>query len=80
LIDAIEKYKFDAFLGGARRDEEKARAKERFFNHWDEFNPWEPKNQRPEFWNLCNTGIYGKNWVNIFVFFLCPAGLNWMCG
>jgi len=54
LLDTIEKYKFDACLGGARRDEEKARAKERFFSHRDEFGQWDPKNQRPELWNLLN--------------------------
>ncbi|MFZ7114222.1 MAG: sulfate adenylyltransferase subunit CysD [Bacteroidota bacterium] len=54
LLDAIEELKFDAAIGGARRDEEKARAKERFFSHRDEFGQWEPKNQRPELWNLFN--------------------------
>ncbi|MEZ4825569.1 MAG: sulfate adenylyltransferase subunit CysD [Bacteroidia bacterium] len=54
LLDAIEANKFDACLGGARRDEEKARAKERFFSHRDEFGQWEPKNQRPELWDLFN--------------------------
>lgn len=54
LLDAIEKNKFDAALGGGRRDEEKARAKERFFSHRDEFGQWDPKNQRPELWNLFN--------------------------
>jgi sulfate adenylyltransferase subunit 2 len=54
LLDAIEAHKFDACLGGARRDEEKARAKERFFSHRDDFGQWEPKNQRPELWNLFN--------------------------
>lgn len=54
LLETIEKYKFDACLGGARRDEEKARAKERFFSHRDEFGQWDPKNQRPELWNLLN--------------------------
>jgi len=54
LLDSIEKHKFDACLGGARRDEEKARAKERFFSHRDEFGQWQPKNQRPELWNLFN--------------------------
>jgi sulfate adenylyltransferase subunit 2 len=54
LLDAIEELKFDACLGGARRDEEKARAKERFFSHRDEFGQWDPKNQRPELWNLFN--------------------------
>ena len=54
LLDGLEKHKFDAALGGARRDEEKARAKERFFSHRDEFGQWDPKNQRPELWNLFN--------------------------
>ena len=54
LLDSLEKGKFDAALGGARRDEEKARAKERFFSHRDEFGQWDPKNQRPELWNLFN--------------------------
>jgi sulfate adenylyltransferase subunit 2 len=54
LLDTIENYKFDACIGGARRDEEKARAKERFFSHRDEFGQWDPKNQRPELWNLFN--------------------------
>ncbi|MFT4644235.1 MAG: sulfate adenylyltransferase subunit 2 [Planctomycetota bacterium] len=54
LLDAIEEYGFDALIGGARRDEEKARAKERFFSHRDEFGQWDPKNQRPELWNIFN--------------------------
>jgi sulfate adenylyltransferase subunit 2 len=54
LIDTIEEKKFDACVGGARRDEEKARAKERFFSHRDDFSQWDPKNQRPELWNLFN--------------------------
>lgn len=54
LLDAITEHKFDACLGGARRDEEKARAKERIFSHRDEFGQWNPKNQRPELWNLFN--------------------------
>ena len=54
LLDIIEANKFDCCLGGARRDEEKARAKERFFSHRDEFGQWDPKNQRPELWNLFN--------------------------
>lgn len=54
LLDTLEKNKFDAALGGARRDEEKARAKERFFSHRDEFGQWDPKNQRPELWNIFN--------------------------
>lgn len=54
LLDAIERHGFDAAFGGARRDEEKARAKERFFSHRDEFGQWDPKNQRPELWHLYN--------------------------
>lgn len=54
LLDELEKGQFDAALGGARRDEEKARAKERFFSHRDEFGQWDPKNQRPELWNIFN--------------------------
>ena len=54
LLDAINELKIDAAIGGARRDEEKARAKERFFSHRDEFGQWDPKNQRPELWNLFN--------------------------
>ena len=54
LLDTIEEHKFDAAIGGARRDEEKARAKERFFSHRDEFGQWDPKNQRPELWNTFN--------------------------
>ncbi len=54
LLDAIEEHGFDAVMGGARRDEEKARAKERFFSFRDEFGQWDPKNQRPEIWSLYN--------------------------
>ncbi len=54
LLDAIEELKADCAIGGGRRDEEKARAKERFFSHRDEFGQWDPKNQRPELWNLFN--------------------------
>jgi sulfate adenylyltransferase subunit 2 len=61
-LDTISENQFDACMGGARRDEEKARAKERFFSHRDEFGQWDPKNQRPELWNLFN-GLkqYGEN-------------------
>ena len=55
LLDMIEKNKFDVAIGGARRDEEKSRAKERFFSHRDEFGQWSPKNQRPELWSLFNS-------------------------
>tara|TARA_B100000795_G_scaffold5640_1_gene4146 strand:+ start:4923 stop:5843 length:921 start_codon:yes stop_codon:yes gene_type:complete len=54
LLDTLDEFKVDAAMGGARRDEEKARAKERFFSHRDEFGQWDPKNQRPELWNLFN--------------------------
>jgi sulfate adenylyltransferase subunit 2 len=54
LLDALEELKIDAAMGGGRRDEEKARAKERFFSHRDDFGQWDPKNQRPELWNLFN--------------------------
>lgn len=54
LLDAIEKHKIDCAIGGGRRDEEKSRAKERFFSHRDDFGQWDPKNQRPELWNLFN--------------------------
>ena len=55
LLEAIEQYRFDALIGGARRDEEKARAKERIFSHRDGFGQWQPKEQRPELWTLFNT-------------------------
>jgi len=54
LLDTIAKHQFDCCMGGGRRDEEKARAKERFFSHRDEFGQWDPKNQRPELWNIFN--------------------------
>jgi sulfate adenylyltransferase subunit 2 len=54
LLDALGKHRIDAAMGGGRRDEEKARAKERFFSHRDEFGQWDPKNQRPELWNIFN--------------------------
>jgi sulfate adenylyltransferase subunit 2 len=54
LLDGLEELKFDCAMGGGRRDEEKARAKERFFSHRDEFGQWDPKNQRPELWNIFN--------------------------
>jgi sulfate adenylyltransferase subunit 2 len=62
LLDTIEEFGFDALIGGARRDEEKARAKERIFSHRDEFGQWNPKNQRPELWNIYNGKIHkGEN-------------------
>ena len=54
LRQALTAGRYDAAIGGARRDEEKARAKERFFSHRDDFGQWDPKNQRPELWNLLN--------------------------
>src|SRR5690606_18513833 len=54
LLDALKEVQADVAIGGARRDEEKARAKERFFSHRDRFGQWDPKNQRPELWNLYN--------------------------
>ena len=66
LLDAIEEYRFDALFGGARRDEEKARAKERVFSFRDEFGQWDPKNQRPELWNLYNTRIRRGEHIRVF--------------
>src|SRR5712675_854443 len=57
LLEAINELRFDAAIGGARRDEEKARAKERVFSFRDEFGQWDPRNQRPELWNLYNTRV-----------------------
>ena len=68
LLDAIGEFKFDAALGGARRDEEKARAKERFFSHRDEFGQWDPKNQRPELWNLFNGRRHRGEHFRVFPF------------
>ncbi len=58
LLDTIEEHKIDCAIGGGRRDEEKARAKERFFSHRDDFGQWDPKNQRPELWNLLNGKMF----------------------
>ncbi|KAB2344037.1 sulfate adenylyltransferase subunit CysD [Actinomadura rudentiformis] len=66
LLDAIEEHQFDAAFGGARRDEEKARAKERVVSFRDEFGQWDPKNQRPELWNLYNTKIRRGEHVRVF--------------
>ena len=66
LLDAIEEYRFDALFGGARRDEEKARAKERVFSFRDDFGQWDPKNQRPELWNLYNTRIRRGEHIRVF--------------
>lgn len=66
LLDAIEEFKFDACIGGARRDEEKARAKERIFSVRDEFGQWDPKRQRPELWNIYNGKIHKGENVRVF--------------
>ena len=66
LLDAIEEHRFDALFGGARRDEEKARAKERVFSFRDEFGQWDPKNQRPELWSLYNTRLRRGEHIRVF--------------
>ncbi len=66
LLEAIEEFKFDALIGGARRDEEKARAKERIFSHRDSFGQWQPKGQRPELWNLFNTRLQPGEHFRVF--------------
>ncbi|MEZ4682163.1 MAG: sulfate adenylyltransferase subunit CysD [Caldilineaceae bacterium] len=66
LLDALTEFKVEAAMGGARRDEEKARAKERFFSHRDAFGQWDPKNQRPELWNLYNGSKLNKEHFRIF--------------
>ncbi|WP_433498077.1 sulfate adenylyltransferase subunit CysD [Sphaerimonospora sp. CA-214678] len=66
LLDAIEENRFDAIFGGGRRDEEKARAKERVFSFRDEFGQWDPKNQRPELWNLYNTRVRPGEQIRVF--------------
>jgi len=66
LLEAIEEFSFDAAIGGARRDEEKARAKERVFSFRDEFGQWDPKNQRPELWNLYNTRVHKGEHMRVF--------------
>lgn len=66
LVDAIERHKFDAAFGGGRRDEEKARAKERVFSFRDGFGGWDPINQRPELWNLYNGGIHSGENIRVF--------------
>jgi sulfate adenylyltransferase subunit 2 len=66
LLDAVEKYRFDALFGGARRDEEKARAKERVFSFRDEFGQWDPKNQRPELWSLYNGRHHAGESIRVF--------------
>jgi sulfate adenylyltransferase subunit 2 len=66
LLDAVEKGRFDALFGGARRDEEKARAKERVFSFRDEFGQWDPKNQRPELWSLYNGRVHAGESIRVF--------------
>jgi sulfate adenylyltransferase subunit 2 len=66
LLDGIAEHRFDAVFGGARRDEEKARAKERIFSFRDEFGQWDPKNQRPELWNVYNTRINRGEHIRVF--------------
>jgi sulfate adenylyltransferase subunit 2 len=66
LLDAIEEFGFGACIGGARRDEEKARAKERIFSFRDEFGQWDPKNQRPELWDLYNTRVHPGENIRVF--------------
>ena len=66
LLEAIEEFRFDALIGGARRDEEKARAKERIFSHRDSFGQWQPRAQRPELWTLFNTRIAPGEHFRVF--------------
>jgi len=66
LLEAIEEFRFDACIGGARRDEEKARAKERIFSFRDEFGKWDPKSQRPELWSLYNTRVHAGENMRVF--------------
>ncbi|AVO39977.1 sulfate adenylyltransferase subunit CysD [Simplicispira suum] len=66
LLEAIEEFRFDALIGGARRDEEKARAKERIFSHRDSFGQWQPKDQRPELWTLFNTRLAAGEHFRVF--------------
>ena len=78
LLDAIADNKIDCAIGGGRRDEEKARAKERFFSHRDDFGQWDPKNQRPELWNILN-GKYFEG-ESILELFQLVIGQRWMYG
>ncbi len=66
LLEAIEEFQFDALMGGARRDEEKARAKERIFSFRDSFGQWDPKAQRPELWDLYNTKVHNGEHMRVF--------------
>ncbi len=66
LLETIEEFQFDALIGGARRDEEKARAKERIFSFRDDFGQWNPKSQRPELWDLYNTHVFKGEHIRVF--------------
>lgn len=66
LLQALDKYKFDAAFGGARRDEEKSRAKERIFSFRDKYHQWDPKNQRPELWNIYNARVHKGESIRVF--------------
>ncbi|MDE2118037.1 MAG: sulfate adenylyltransferase subunit CysD, partial [Betaproteobacteria bacterium] len=66
LLETIAEFGFDACMGGARRDEEKARAKERIFSFRDEFGQWDPKNQRPELWDIYNTRVHAGENIRVF--------------
>lgn len=66
LLHALDKYKFDAAFGGARRDEEKSRAKERIFSFRDKFHQWDPKNQRPELWDIYNARVHKGESIRVF--------------
>ena len=77
LLETIAKYGFDACIGGARRDEEKARAKERIFSFRDDFGQWDPKHQRPELWNLYNARVNPGEHVRVFPI---STGPSWMSG
>jgi sulfate adenylyltransferase subunit 2 len=66
LLDALEKHRFTAIFGGARRDEDKARAKERIFSFRDDFGQWDPKNQRPELWSLYNARVHDGESIRVF--------------
>ena len=78
LLEGLEEGQYDAALGGGRRDEEKARAKERFFSHRDAFGQWDPKNQRPELWNIFNGRA--SSMASISGSFRCPTGRRWISG
>ena len=66
LLHALDKYKFDAAFGGARRDEEKSRAKERIYSFRDKFHQWDPKNQRPELWDIYNARVHKGESIRVF--------------